>query len=142
MDIKDIDDLMTKMEKKNMKRLVIKKEGIELELERAVACGAIPAPVAVAAAPVVEAAAPVATAKPAGKAVKSPIVGTFYASPSPEDPAFVKVGDQVESESVVCIVEAMKVMNEVKAGVQGKVVEVLVKNGDPVEFGTEIFRVE
>ena len=69
------------------------------------------------------------------------MVGTFYNTPSPEDPVFVKPGDKVEKHSVVCIIEAMKVMNEVKAGVAGTIVEVLVENGHPVEFGTKLFRV-
>jgi len=77
-----------------------------------------------------------------GKAITSPMVGTFYSSPSPEDPAFVKVGDTVTADTVVCIVEAMKVMNEVKAGISGKVTEILVENGHPVEYGTKLFRVE
>jgi acetyl-CoA carboxylase biotin carboxyl carrier protein len=73
--------------------------------------------------------------------VISPMVGTCYASPSPEDPAFIKVGDRIEKDTVVCIVEAMKVMNEVKANVSGVVAEILVANGQPVEFGTKLFRI-
>ncbi len=76
-----------------------------------------------------------------GVYVSSPMVGTFYSSPSPEDPHFVKVGDRVEKHTVICIIEAMKVMNEVKAGVAGTVAEVLVENGQPVEFGTKLFRI-
>lgn len=73
--------------------------------------------------------------------VTSPMVGTFYSSPSPDDPSFVKVGDKIEKHSVVCIIEAMKVMNEVKAGVSGTVAEILVESGHPVEFGTKLFRI-
>lgn len=73
--------------------------------------------------------------------VTSPMVGTFYLSPSPDDPAFVKVGDRIEKDTVVCIIEAMKVMNEVKAGVSGVVGAILMENGHPVEFGTKLFRV-
>lgn len=76
-----------------------------------------------------------------GKFVTAPLVGTFYSAPNPEDPAFVKVGDQVNENTVVCIVEAMKVMNEVKAGVKGTVEEVLLDNAHPVEFGTKLFRI-
>lgn len=76
-----------------------------------------------------------------GKFVTSPMVGTFYTSPSPEDPTFVKVGDRVEENTVVCIIEAMKVMNEVKAGISGVVAEILVDNAHPVEFGTKLFRI-
>lgn len=77
----------------------------------------------------------------AGVYVTSPMVGTFYSSPSPEDPPFVKVGDKIEKHSVVCIIEAMKVMNEVKAGAAGTVAEVLVETGHPVEFGTKLYRI-
>ncbi len=73
--------------------------------------------------------------------IKSPMVGTFYAAGSPEDTPFVKVGDIVEEDTVVCIIEAMKVMNEIKAGIAGKVAEVLVDNGHPVEFGTPLYRI-
>lgn len=73
--------------------------------------------------------------------VTSPMVGTFYASPSPDDPPFVKVGEKIEKHTVVCIIEAMKVMNEVKAGVSGTVAEVLIESGHPIEFGTKLFRI-
>lgn len=73
--------------------------------------------------------------------VTAPMVGTLYQAPSPNDPIFVKVGDKVEKNTVVCIIEAMKVMNEVKAGVTGVVAEILVENGHPVEFGTKLLRI-
>jgi acetyl-CoA carboxylase biotin carboxyl carrier protein len=76
-----------------------------------------------------------------GQFVTSPMVGTFYAAPATDQPAFVKVGDMVEENTVVCIVEAMKVMNEVKANVRGTVAEVLVENAHPVEFGSRILRI-
>ncbi len=80
--------------------------------------------------------------KAAGKHITSPMVGTFYASPSTDEPSYVKVGDKVDENTVVCIVEAMKVMNEVKAGVSGVVAEILVENAHPVEFGTKLFRIQ
>lgn len=76
-----------------------------------------------------------------GTTINSPIVGTFYLAPSPDDPPFVKVGDKVDKQDVVCIIEAMKVMNEIKAGVSGTIVEILVESGHPVEFGTKLFRI-
>ncbi len=76
-----------------------------------------------------------------GKFVAAPLVGTYYSASSPDDPHFVKVGDRVNENSVVCIIEAMKVMNEVKAGVSGTVAEILVENAHPVEFGTKLFRI-
>ncbi|VAW13255.1 Biotin carboxyl carrier protein of acetyl-CoA carboxylase [hydrothermal vent metagenome] len=76
------------------------------------------------------------------KDVKSPMVGTFYRSPSPESPPFVNVGDVVEVGQVVCIVEAMKLMNEIKSEVKGKVSEIPVENAQPVEFGQSLFVIE
>lgn len=87
-------------------------------------------------APVEEAAAP------AGPTINSPTVGTFYSSPTPDDPPFVKMGDSVSPDTVVCIVEAMKVFNQIPAETSGKIVEMLVQNGDPVEFGQPLFRLE
>jgi acetyl-CoA carboxylase biotin carboxyl carrier protein len=74
--------------------------------------------------------------------VKSPMVGTFYTSSSPDTPPFVKVGDHVGASSTVCIIEAMKVFNEIPAEVSGQVVAVLVENGEPVEFGQPLFKVD
>ena len=73
--------------------------------------------------------------------VKSPIVGTFYESPSPGSPAFVKIGDQVEVGQVLCIVEAMKLMNEIESDAAGEIVKRLVQNGQPVEYGQRLFAV-
>jgi acetyl-CoA carboxylase biotin carboxyl carrier protein len=73
--------------------------------------------------------------------VKSPMIGTFYRSPSPESAAYVEVGTEVTPESVVCIIEAMKVMNEIKAEVKGVITQVLVDNAKPVEFGQPLFKV-
>jgi acetyl-CoA carboxylase biotin carboxyl carrier protein len=75
-------------------------------------------------------------------AIKSPMVGTFYTAPDPESPPFVRVGDHVGPDSVVCIVEAMKVFNQIPAEISGKVVAVLVENGESVEFGQPMFRVD
>lgn len=74
--------------------------------------------------------------------VKSPMVGTFYRSPSPENPAFVEVNAKVEEKTVVCIIEAMKIMNEIQAEAKGTIVEVLVENGQPVEYGQRLFKVK
>jgi acetyl-CoA carboxylase biotin carboxyl carrier protein len=76
-----------------------------------------------------------------GNFVTSPMVGTYYATPSPDEPVFVKVGDKVTPQTVVCIIEAMKVMNEVKANATGTVIELLVENGHPVEFGTKLIQI-
>ena len=75
----------------------------------------------------------------AGTPFKSPLVGTFYRSPSPDSDSFVEVGSKVGPDTVICIVEAMKVMNEIKAEMKGEIIEVLVENGEPVEFGQPLF---
>lgn len=69
-------------------------------------------------------------------------VGTFYSKPKPDKPAFVKVGDTVSEDTIVCLIEAMKMFNEVPAGISGKIVEMLVKDGDPVDHGKPLFRIE
>ena len=74
--------------------------------------------------------------------VKSPMVGTYYESPSPGSPAFVKPGDVIEEGQVLCIVEAMKLMNEIESEVAGRIVRVVAENGKPVEFGQPLFLVE
>jgi len=74
--------------------------------------------------------------------VKSPMVGTFYRSPSPENPAFVEVGAKVEEKTVVCIIEAMKIMNEIQAEIKGTITELLVENGQPVEYGQRLFKIK
>ncbi len=101
------------------------------------------APVAPAATPTAApaAAAPAASAEPENT-IDSPIVGTFYSSPSPETPVFVSVGDKVTVDTVVCIVEAMKVMNEIKAEKAGVIKEILVDNSTPVEYGQALFVIE
>lgn len=74
--------------------------------------------------------------------IKSPMVGTFYKSPSPEASSFVEAGDTINPGDIICIIEAMKLMNEIKAEVKGKIKEILVENGEPVEFGQPLFLIE
>lgn len=107
---------------------------------------AVQAPAAVAAeAPVAAAASPVKEAAPPPEeklhTVRSPIVGTFYESPSPGSPPFVKPGDLITVGQVLCIVEAMKLMNEIESDVAGEVVKKMVANGQPIEYGQELFAV-
>ena len=85
--------------------------------------------------------APAAPAAPAGVVIESPMVGTFYSSSSPDAPSFVSVGSNVRPDTTVCIIEAMKVFTDIPAGVSGTVTEVLVKNGQPVEFGQPLYRI-
>ena len=96
-----------------------------------------------------ERAAGMASGVPAGAAaveeglhiIKSPIVGTFYSAPNPSTPPFVKVGDQIRAGQVLCIVEAMKLMNEIESDLAGELVRVLVENGEPVEYGQPLFAI-
>lgn len=142
---------MTALEQSSLKKVVVKdKDGSEVHLEKESAYySPAPMPPVYPAASAVQekqtARIPQEEKKPEekqGAYISSPLVGTFYEAPSPEEPSFIKVGDQVDENTVVCIVEAMKVMNEVKAGIKGKVKEVLIDNAHPVEFGTKLFLVE
>ncbi len=162
MDLKQIEKLMMAMRRYGTKRLLLKREGFEIELERE---GEPPQSPMTLPQELIDAAAmkaakeqkfhlPKSETPPIhksdasvaevaeGEHVVSPMVGTFYRGPSPSDPPFVKVGDTIDENSVVCIVEAMKVMNEIKAGVTGTVKEVLIEDGHPVEFGTKLFKVD
>ncbi len=107
---------------------------------------AAPAPVAVAAAPVAAApapaAAPVVEAVPAGHTVKSPMVGTFYRSSSPGAKAFAEVGQQVKEGDTICIIEAMKILNEIEADKAGTITKILAENGQAVEYGAPLFIIE
>ncbi len=98
-----------------------------------------PQPAAPAPPPV--AAPPAAPAVPSGVTIESPMVGTYYASSSPDAPPFVSVGGPVRAETTVCVIEAMKVFTDIPAGVNGTITEILVKNGQPVEYGQALFRV-
>lgn len=152
MDIDQIKELMTHLEASKLKKLVFKKGDLEIQIEKESAAPSRPLRVPVAetvnetafqaelslkgerGGSVRENSAP-------GNFVSSPMVGTYYSSPAPDQPNFVKVGDKVDENTVVCIIEAMKVMNEVKAGVSGTVAEILTDNAQPVEFGTRLFRI-
>ena len=157
MDLKDIKQVIDLMKRAELTEFDLEKEGFKLHLSRKEK-DAVPqiiqaAPVAAApvAAPVAAAAA-ASEAKPAAASapveekgielIKSPMVGTFYRAPSPESPVFAEVGTKVTAESVVCIIEAMKVMNEIQSEISGTITEVLVENGDAIEFGHPLFKVK
>lgn len=154
MDIKELKDVALEL----MDALAAKKLGeVEIELDNAkikikaaepapviAAAPAAPAPAA-AAAPAAEssAAAPVSTDDlPAGVQVKSPLVGTFYSSPSPDEPPFVLVGQQVKEGDTLCIIEAMKIMNEIKSPCDGKVIRIMAQPGDMVEYNQVLCVIE
>ena len=133
----------------DLAELKLEREGFTLEIKRgstvvAAAPVAVAAPVVAAApAPAAAAAAPAAAPAPANRVtIDSPLVGTLYRAPSPEAAPFVKVGDKGPPDTVVCIVEAMKVMNEIKAEKSGVIRDILVENGSAVEFGQPLFVIE
>jgi acetyl-CoA carboxylase biotin carboxyl carrier protein len=125
--------------------VTVKRPGVHVapQVIHAPMTAAMPAAVAapVAAAPVAAPAAAPAAAKEALPAIESPMVGTFYASPGPDKAPFVSVGTKVSADTTVCLIEAMKIFNEIKAETSGTVEEVLVKSGQPVEFGQPLFRI-
>jgi acetyl-CoA carboxylase biotin carboxyl carrier protein len=147
-DLKEIKAVIDLMKKHDLSVLEIEKEGFRLKLQRG-ASGA-QATIAAPAAPAVPLkTAPATEPPPAAKPIESvpmkeivsPMVGTFYRAASPDMPAFIEVGKPVTEETVVCIIEAMKVMNEIKAETSGVIAEVLAENGKPVQFGQALFKV-
>ncbi len=150
MDFKEIKELIRVFDKSALNKLKVKDGEFEISMQTGfeggtvVTTAAAPVMTAPAAAPIVDASAPIAAAPAAlaGDTIDSPMVGTYYSSPSPEAPAFIKVGDTVKKGQTLCILEAMKIMNEVEAEFDCKIVEMLVKDGDPVEFDMPIFTVE
>jgi acetyl-CoA carboxylase biotin carboxyl carrier protein len=144
-DIKEIRALIDLMKKNGLAVFKMEKEGFKITLEMAGATPIIQAYAPAQAAPAL-ALAPVAAAPAAEasslKEITSPMVGTFYSSSSPEAAPYVEIGQTVTPETVVCIVEAMKVMNEIKAEVAGVIAEVAAENGMPVQYGQALFRVK
>lgn len=152
MELKEIKKIIEMMTDNDLAEFLLEEEAFTLQLKRGTSgVTQIAAPQMMAAAPIAApapaAAAPVAAAPAANEdaglvEIKSPMVGTFYSSPSPDSDPFVQVGQEVGKETVVCIVEAMKVMNEIQAEVKGKVKKVMVDNATPVQFGQVLFLVE
>jgi acetyl-CoA carboxylase biotin carboxyl carrier protein len=148
MDVGLLERLVDLMADRGVTNLDLQDGDRRIQLSRGPAVAAAPVPVAP---PPVAMPAPAAPATPAAptspakdanlKEVTSPMVGTFYEAPSPDAEAFVKVGSKVAASSNVCIIEAMKVFNTIEAGVSGTIDQVLVKNGDAVEFGQPLFLV-
>jgi acetyl-CoA carboxylase biotin carboxyl carrier protein len=146
--LKEIKEMIQLMNENALTELEIEKEGMKIRLKKN-SSGAIEQsivhevrPVSLAT-PSKETSAPAPSAPAASKTViKSPMVGTFYAAPAPDAQPFVGPGSQVEVGQVICIIEAMKLMNEIKAEARGKIAEILVHNGDPVEFGQPLFVLE
>lgn len=161
MDFKQIQELIKMINKSNIGEVSIEEKGFKLTIKQkeepvqqviAAPIQAQPvAAIAAAAAPVAQPAAASASEKPAKAAeapagntvtIKSPMIGTFYRSPSPDKPSFVNVGDEIEPGKPVCIIEAMKLFNEIESEVKGRIVKVLVEDASPVEYDQPLFLVE
>jgi acetyl-CoA carboxylase biotin carboxyl carrier protein len=124
-------------------KLSVKRYGVAPVVQQVAAPVVTAAPVAVAAAPATPAAAPVAAPVASNRVtIKSPMIGTFYRSAGPDKPLFVEIGTEISKGKTVCIIEAMKLFNEIEAEISGKIVEVLVENATPVEFDQPLFVVE
>lgn len=145
MNITEITEISRLMAKYGITEFKAESEGSQIKIKREVNVVAAPvalaAPVVGAALPVAVGVAPAAIEAVAAESIDSPIVGTFYSSPGPDQPAFSKVGDIVTEDTIVCIVEAMKVMNEIKAGKTGEIKKILLTDGTPVEFGQPLFEI-
>ena len=152
MDLKDIKAIIDLMKKNSISEFEMEKQDFKIKLKRGpnggsivsqpeetqlVAYAAPSAPVAFSA----PGAAPAPGSLPGESEIKSPMIGTFYRAPSPEAAHYVEVGTEVNPETVVCIIEAMKVMNEIKAEAKGVITQVMVENGKPVEFGQPLFKI-
>ena len=146
MNLEQVDSLIEKMERASLTELSYKDKDVDIKLKRELSQPQVQA------APVVETAQNqvvnkatenVAPApKEEGQTIKAPMVGTFYKSPSPEESAYVQVGDTVANDTTVCILEAMKLFNEIQAEVTGEITEILVEDGQMVEYGQPLFKVK
>lgn len=152
-EIKDVAlELMDALASKKLGEVAIELEGVKIKIKAAAPAPVIAAAPSAAAAPAASAAPAAAAAAetetvpaddlPAGTQVKSPLVGTFYSAPSPDEPPFVLVGQEVREGDTLCIIEAMKVMNEIKAPCSGKVVRIMAQPGDMVEYNQVLCIIE
>ncbi len=151
MNIKEIKEMVNLMNENSLVELEIEKEGMRIRLKKTSGGHeGVNAPIIIEkqSVPVVEQRQQVVSAPAVEKSsakrleIKAPMVGTFYRAPSPEAPPYAEVGQMVEVGQVVCIIEAMKLMNEIKAEIKGKVVEIAVDNAEPVEYGQPMFIIE
>ena len=158
MDLKELKDILQILDERDIVEFELEEQGVKLRIRRTAASSApvtpivapvMPMPVAVSA-PVAasgepSAAAPAPPAAAVAEAglhvIKSPIVGTFYRSPDPNSPVFCEVGDRVKNGQVVCIIEAMKLMNEIESEVAGEIVKIHAENGKPVQYGDPLFSI-
>jgi acetyl-CoA carboxylase biotin carboxyl carrier protein len=161
MDFKQIQELIKMINKSNIGEVSIEEKGFKLTIkqkeepvQQIITAPVSAQPVAAMAAPVAAAPAPAAAATPERSSrpaeppaantvtIKSPMIGTFYRSASPDKPSFVNIGDDIEPGNVVCIIEAMKLFNEIESEVKGRIVKVLAEDASPVEYDQPLFLVE
>jgi acetyl-CoA carboxylase biotin carboxyl carrier protein len=147
MELEQIKAIIVMMKENDLSEFSMEQDGLKIRIKRGPEgfqqTVSVPPPAAVPATPTEAAPAQAAAAASDAeiKYITSPMVGTLYRGPSPEAPPYAEVGKQVDEEAVVCIIEAMKVMNEIKAEIRGVITEVLVENAKPVEFGQKLFEV-
>ncbi len=150
MDLKDIKAIIDLMKKNSITEFELERQDSKIKLKRGLNGGAPAAqydePSSISPSPTIQTVVVAPTATPLSAAsgeieIKSPMIGTFYRAPSPEAGNYAEVGTDVNPDTVVCIIEAMKVMNEIKSEVKGIITQVLVENGKPVEFGQPLFKV-
>jgi len=150
MNIKEIKELLELMAEHNVGEIEIEKDNAKIKLRKMATGGIVVQSTPQMVAPILrapaQAEAPLAAAQPVAEEgvtiVRSPMVGTFYASPAPDQPAYVSAGKAVKDGDVLCIIEAMKLMNEIKSEVSGTVIEILVQNGQTVEYDQPILKIK
>jgi len=150
MNVKEIKEMINLMNDNGLTELEIEKEGMRIRLKKSNSpVEGISGPIlverqSIAETPAQRQAAPEAAEKVASKTVeiRAPMVGTFYRAPTPEAPPYAEIGQTIEPGQVICIIEAMKLMNEIKSEIKGKILEILVDNAEPVEFGQPMFLIE
>lgn len=143
MNLEYIDQLIEKMDKASLTELSYKDKDIDISLKREPKITTqVAQPVSKTEVTPVEKETISDTEVPEGKTIKAPMVGTFYQSPSPEADPYIQVGDKIENDTIVCILEAMKLFNEIEAEVSGEIVDILVEDGEMVEYNQPLFRVK
>jgi len=148
MNLKEIKELIALMNENNLTEIEMERDGLKIRLKKGasgISSEIVPSEMPLPITPPSEVKVTEPKIEETGKKIiqiKSPMVGTFYRAPSPEAAPFVEAGTKVEVGQVVCIIEAMKLMNEIKSEVKGKVVEILAEDGEPVEFGQALFIIE
>jgi acetyl-CoA carboxylase biotin carboxyl carrier protein len=155
LDLKEIKQIIDLMKKSELTEFVVEEENFKLKIRRAGSTQQVvttvpaapinPPPGPQLTSPTLTQISPTPAAdqeEPGITYIKSPMVGTFYTAASPENPAFIEVNQEIEESTIACIIEAMKIMNEIQAETRGTILEILVENGQPVEYGQRLFKVK